>query len=238
MKKILGLFMMFTVVFGLAACGNKNVDTDNVDTVETSNENIETNTNGTTLDLKEYQLNFHLVSSDVDGNEMVMDMDVYQKGNKALYIINEMPEMPDSPIKTLQTLIIDDTSYVQMEVNGESSWFKSEGLDQTQLSDQLFDLEDVQAELEKDADSKQDETIDGKKMTCYYKNDGTQDGKACTYKGIFTYAETTMLDGSDINTIMTVSNYSEKVKDSIFVEPTDAKDMMELMNMMMGEGVE
>jgi hypothetical protein len=232
---------MGLVVFGLTACG-KDSDTTN-ETATTSGTVVDnqevavddsTTTDGT-ISFDEYQLNFYLNSTDLSGNQLIMDMDVYQKGDKALYVINKMPETPESPIKTLKTLIIGDVNYVNMEVNGKAMWFKAEGLDATQLDAQLFDLGKMQTELEATADQSKDETIDGKKMTCYYKNDGTEDGKACTYKGVFTYAESKMLDGSDISTIMKVSNFKDNVDDKVFAEPTDAKDMVELMGMLGGE---
>lgn len=112
--------------------------------------------------------------------------------------------------------------------------FKAEGVEATQLDNQLFDLEQMQAQLEADADAVKEESVGKRKMTCYYQTVDGQKGKACTYDGIFAYAESVTLDGSDIKTVMEVSDYKKSVDDGLFGKPTDVRDMMELMEMVLG----
>lgn len=232
---------MFGFVLSLAACGNKDAKThttdENVNTGNVAVANVDT-TGNTTPDANfdEYQLNFDLTSSDASGNDMAMNMDVFQKGNKVLYVMNKMPVTDKAPFVTRKSLTTNGKNYIEIEMNGETNWFVAEGVDQSLLDQQMFNLGQMQEELKKDADSVKKETIDGKKMVCYYKNDGTQDGKACTYKGIFAYAEAVMLDGTNVKTVMKVSNYKDSVKDSVFKEPKDAKNMTELMGMMGNTG--
>ncbi len=233
---------MLWFVVSLSACGSKDQNADDQGNTSGNvvvNNDVDTNMVDTDdadikTDLDEYQLNFDLVSTDKDGKEMHVNMDVYQKGDKVLYVMNEMPVEQDMPIITHKSLTTNGKNYVQMEVKGTTNWFVAQGVDQTALADQMFNLKKMQSELTKDAKKVTHEKIDGKKMTCYYRNDGIEEGKACTYKGVFAYAESDMLDGSKIHTVMKITNYKEKVKDSIFDEPTDAKDMTELMGMMGG----
>ena len=243
MKKFGLILSMFAVVFRLTACGWVTNSEEWI--VNNWNEMSEVNGSfdssgwqeelaDTKNSFDEYQLNFYLISADPEGNEVVMDMDVFHKGDKTLYVINEMPSIPDSPIDTYKTLMLWGDTYVEMWVKWEKSWFKAEGMEETQLDNQFFDLEEMQAELEAEADDVKKEKINGKNMTCYYHTDEEEEGKACTYDGIFAYAESSMLDGSEIETVMEVSDYKKSVKDSVFEKPTDVRDMVELMELMMG----
>jgi hypothetical protein len=241
-KKWLLICSFGLFISGLSGCSNATEQThENTNTeiiIDTHIEDIDTSMEIETESMDyfgEYQLNFYLVSTDPEGNKMEVDMDIYHKGENSRYIINQMPTIPDSPLQTYETLVLWDTTYVKMWVNDQKIWFKAEGVEATQLDDQLFDLEEVQAELTADADDIKQEKIDSKTMTCYYRNDGVQNGKACIWDGIFTYAESITLDGSEIKTVMNISDYKKTVDDQIFAKPTDVRDMVELMEMMLGK---
>jgi len=230
MKKLLLALVLFWGVTMLAACGTPNTNDNNqeiVDNQETDTQEITDEVN--VDDLGEYQFTFILKSDGEWESAYNMEMEIYQKGSKALYVIKAMPGMEDIPFQPKKTLIVDGTTYSEIEVNGEATWFKA-GEDMGGMTPgDMFDLKSIQNELETTADSSKKETINGKKMICYYAEG--EDGKACTYKGVFRYGEATNpADGSKI--FSEVVDFKTKVDDKIFKIPTNVKDMSELVNMM------
>jgi len=174
----------------------------------------QTDTKGDTWSLDEYQLHFQLNSSDPSGLEFVVEMDVYRKQNNIRYIIHKMPQLPDVPFAIEELMVKDGKYYSKISADGEAFWtMTNEGAG---MMDAFFDLETAQESLSEASYQTQDELIDGMMMTCYYKKDESESGKACTHQGIFAYAESEMLDGSDIKTVMKVSEFQRSVSDGVF----------------------
>jgi len=229
MKKFLVLFLAFGSVLTLVACGNKSdVDSSTKDVV------VDDVISADDVDLEisdvvvpsEYQFNLS-VSVNVEWKDQSVDMNIYKKGNKMLYEVNKFAAAGDMPFSPKKSLIIGNVMYTNLEMNWEDLWFKSEGSGM-EFGD-VFDLESMQKEFA-DAEVTKKESINGKKMVCFYKDWG----KACTYKGVFAYGEWVDPDTGE-KSIIKISNYKTRVKDSLFKEPTDVKTMEELSKLLMAQ---
>jgi len=224
--------MLISALLILPACGNKETtdDTTTINTTTEAAENIiDDKTETPVVNLKEYQLKIS-IQADNNGEKQKIVMQIFQKNDKALYIMEDMPNISESPVQPLRSLLVGPDMYTQMRISGEDIRFKAEGEGMGLSMQDFFDLEQIQTDMEAEADNKKEEKINGKKMICYYK-DG-EEGKACTYKGIFAYWEATDPE-TGASTIMEVSDYDTNVNEDVFEIPTDAKDMAELATYMM-----
>ena len=223
---------MGIVLFGLTACGGNTVES--WDTANTGHETESldisgwANTTDTDALFYEYQAHMLINSSDPYDSTMVIDVNIYKKGDNYRYVINEMPSMSPT-LNTLEILKVWDNNYALMASNGEEFWLKAGDMEATAMNEATFDLASMQAGLEDEASDVKEETIDGKKLTCYYLRDETTDWKACLDDGVMVYAESNMLDETEIHTVIRVEDFKDKVSDNVFVEPKDARDMMEVL---------
>lgn len=236
MKKVLSVLFVLLLSVTLVGCFSKK------DTDETlKNVVVENDTTGEVADevageekFSEYQLKVSIVSTDADGNEYAVKTKMYKKGDKSLYVIDEMTGPEELPFKPNKNLLIGTDLYTSIDMSGETMWFKAPGVQQEAAN--MFDLEDMQESLvnSEEVEKTEEEEIDGETMTCYYMKNST--GKACLKDGIFAYGEDTD-PVSGMSSVIKVSDYSTSVDDSVFEVPSDeeVKDMSEFMAMMTAE---
>lgn len=241
MKKVLSLLLAMVMVVGLTGCFDK--DADDTPPTPSAQENTNKGTDAGKVEdtwdqqdvankYSEYQLHVDITSTDGSGNVYAVKTQMYKKGDKSLYIIEEMTGPEVLPFKPTQNLLVGSDLYTNIEMDGKSMWFKAPNVQQQ--SADMFDLEDMQESLinSDEVEKTEEEEIEGEQMTCYYMK-GTS-GKACMKDGIFAYGED-MDPTSGMKSVIKVTDYSKNVDDSVFKVPSDdeVKDMSEFMQMMM-----
>ncbi len=228
MKKfIFALFVMFSLVT-LSACWNKTDktsntwDNQNITNEKTTTDNQEQNDK---TSLTEYQFGL-VMETTTSWKVQKMSTKVYKKWWNSLYEIIEMPGVFWDKMKPLKTLVVDWTSYSQMEIKWKKYRFKL-GNANLWMND-VFDIEKMQEQVKWESTSNKKESIDWKKMTCYYKE--WENWKACFYKWLFTYWE---FDNAWTKSVMRIVDFKTKVKDSVFKVPTDVKTQQDMAKLLM-----
>ncbi len=182
----------------------------------------------------DYTLNVAIVSTDAEGNEYGVKTKMYKKGGNALYEIEEMTGPQELPFTPNKNLLVGNDLYSNIDINGESMWFKAANIEDQ--GDALFDLATMQEQLlssDTITETKEEE-VEGTTMMCYYTSES--EGKVCLVDGIFAYGED-VDPALGMRSVIRVSNFAEGVDDAVFALPPeeDVKDIQEFMQLMMEE---
>ena len=219
MKKLTILtLLMLSMGIVLTGCTSDTSDVEATDVV------VEDVQEEVIADRNEYQ--FEFVVKWADGFEM--SSKVYKKWDKSMTEYFSMIMEEDMPFIPKKSLIVDGTAYQEVEKDGKTFRFSMPGMEGEEDMFNLKEMSTVDKNLVVDTKK---EKINGKKMTCYYIDDVVEGkGKSCLYKGIFAYGE---FSENGVMDSVEISDYSDKVKDSIFAIPAaddilGAQDMMQL----------
>ena len=218
MKKLTILtLLMLSMGIVLTGCTS---DTDVIEGIDVVVEDVQEEV----VDRNEYQFQFTIKWA--DGFEMSSKM--YKKWDNSMtefitMVADEVQEMPFTPKKTL---MVDGTTYQEIEKDGETFRFSVPNME---IEGEMFSLKEMSTvDMSIVVDTK-NEKVNGKKMTCYYIDDVVEgQGKSCMYKGIFAYGE--FKENGVVDTVE-ITDYDDSVKDIIFEAP-DAEDVLGTQDMM------